>query len=199
MKNEHILKLDGYSKEQVALMTEEERGKLAHAYHQQLVNQLIQMRKNFLVMGKILYEIEYLELYKPYHETFEEYLTSPELDLSRSWAYMLIGIHRHYVIAHECDVRDLIEIGPKKLNLLKSKTDDENIDELLARAKTLSYDDLKVSFNERDINDSYGGRMLEPGYYRLERVEPEDGDELFLGSQMLKFVRNSLGVLAKVE
>ncbi len=189
----------GYTKEQVELMSDVERGKLAYAYHQQLVNQIIQIHKQFLIVGKTLYEIGYLELYKPTYESIDEYLTSPELDISRSWAYMLIGIHRCYVLKYHCNIRDLIEIGPKKLNYLRTVIDEQNIEEAFDRAKTLSYDDLRRSFNEKDINRGMPERAIEPGYYRFERAEPCQSGEMYLGTQTVKIVRGETGVLMKVE
>jgi hypothetical protein len=83
-----------------------------------------------------------------------DYCTAPEpsggLGISREWATQLALIYQKYVI--ECGVAEqhLLQTSPRKLYMLIRTVNKTNVEDALAKAKTLSLDDLKRELNGVD-------------------------------------------------
>ena len=96
-----------------------------------------------LQMGKELYffqkERDYLKLD---YSSFESYLGSPELAISRRTAYRLIRVYRRWVVELGYTPEQLTEAGTTKLDMLAAHVDDENKHKCLTMAETLSRSDL---------------------------------------------------------
>ncbi len=104
-----------------------------------------------LEMGKELYyfqaERDYLKLDYP---SFESYLGSPELAISRRTAFRLIRVYRRWVVELGYDLEKLTEAGTTKLDILASHVTDANSPKLLNMAETLSRSDLQAELDGRE-------------------------------------------------
>lgn len=115
----------------------------AHERHERIRALRNLAEQTFLVLGEELY---YFEAERQYtllgYDTFEEYLASPEIDLSRSLAFRLKGIYETFVLRLKVHPDRLLEAGSTKLDKIRPVVDADNLDDWLARAVTLSRSDL---------------------------------------------------------
>lgn len=182
-------------------MTDVEWGEKAFASHKRIVELIQGIQANFLLLGKEIYENVKFKFYeKMDYETAEDYFASPEIDLSRSWMYALMRMHELYVLKLEISHQELLEIGSKKLNLIASKINDENKDELLADAKMLSFEDLKIKMKGTDgevkmLPDS----LIKPGYYRIVEVEKTVGEPEYVSTVKFKVLKDGMGVILRSD
>lgn len=115
----------------------------AHARHDRIKKLVGDFEHTFLELGKELYEMEDGKEYRALgYDTFEEYLASPEVHTSRSLAFMMKGIHKRFVLELKVQAPGLLEAGHTRLELIRSRVDEDNVNDLLARAQTLSSRDL---------------------------------------------------------
>jgi len=77
------------------------------------------------------------------YETFEEYLGTPEISLSRGYVYKLIKNYELWVQKYHVSLAKLNEIDSEKLYLAGMIATKDNYNEWLEKAKTLSRSDIK--------------------------------------------------------
>jgi len=115
----------------------------AQINHQAIIELKEMLTEGFLLLAEKLYFCQQKELYKELgYETFEEYIAIPELGFKRAWVYELLRIYRVYIEKYNIDKDILKKIGVTKLALLTSVVDDNNYDDWLSKANTLSVSDL---------------------------------------------------------
>lgn len=133
--------------------------------HQNLLTLLRNSRKNFIFQGKILYLLRVNGAYKNSFgaDTWDDYLKSPEIGMSRREADLLIKIYETFVLKFGYSEEYLSEIPRTAINLILpfiSKYPKEKIEEMLLAAQTLSIKDFKERFY--DIrSDNKGERTYE--------------------------------------
>lgn len=114
--------------------------------HNMLVKTKEELQHNFLKLGaflKILHDNSlYLELDYP---TWQEYLESPEVDLSRSQAYKLSSVYERWIENWGYSPERIKKTSIEKLYIASSQAKDDNHEEWLLKAETLSRADLKAS------------------------------------------------------
>ena len=99
--------------------------------------------RSFLHLGYLLKINRDNKLYKLLdYSTFEEYLGSPEISITRSWAYGLIGIYELYIEKLQREEEELRDAKVAKLLTIKSVVE-SNPDEWIGKAIALSRSDLK--------------------------------------------------------
>lgn len=93
------------------------------------------------MLGKIAKDINEQRLYIQHdYETFGEYIASVGLD--RSTVYRCIQVYEKFVEEYGLGTKQLAEIGYSKLCDIVPVVDDDNKDEWLAKAGSLSRSDL---------------------------------------------------------
>ena len=79
-------------------------------------------------------------------ENFNHYCEAPinsgGLGISRSYAVQLYSVYQRFVEDLGVSEKDVMEIGPRKLYSIKDRVDENNVDEILERARSLSQRDL---------------------------------------------------------
>ncbi len=76
------------------------------------------------------------------YDTWEEYLGTPEISMSRFWAYKLIKVYETWVEKFGVEPAKL-DIDLEKLFLTIKKATKENYEEVLEQARNLSRSDVK--------------------------------------------------------
>ncbi len=113
--------------------------------HNLLVATKEALQENFLKMGAYLKLIHdeslYLELDS---DTWQGYLESPEIDLSRSQAFKLIAVYERWILKWGYSPDRIKKTSIEKLYIASSQAKDDNYDEWLCKAETLSRADLKA-------------------------------------------------------
>lgn len=107
--------------------------------------------KNLLELGKLLKESQDNEYFKAYAESFTEYLGTPEISLSRSFAFKLIFNYSKWVIEFGVSQAKLGMIDSEKLYLTGTRATEENYEEWLERAETLSRSDIIMMVHEKEV------------------------------------------------
>ena len=122
-------------------MNEIQKIKPAQEYHTWLMNLKSEIGEKFLLLGKLCKDIRDGNLYKEHDcENFAEYLGMVGLD--KSTVYRCIDIYASFVEKWKLDVKRLAPIGYSKLADIIPHASDENFEELIVKAETLSRSDL---------------------------------------------------------
>ncbi len=122
---------------------------LAFNLHQEILNLKRNIETQFLQMGALLKRIRDERLYETLsYETFEEYIAQPELALNRSTVYKIIGVYEDFGMCNQLDI-DIAEIGYAKLDRIRQFKDQEDFEEWVYKAKTLSLSDLSLEIREK--------------------------------------------------
>ena len=113
--------------------------------HKLLIKTKEELQENFLKMGAFLKIIHdnslYLELDSP---TWQEYLDTPEIDLSRSQAYKLMAVYERWCEKWGYSPERIKKTSIEKLYIASSQANDDTHEEWLCKAETLSRADLKA-------------------------------------------------------
>jgi len=150
--------------------------------HRRIVGLRNLSEKTFLALGQALYEFHYNNDYESLgYETFESYLADPEVDIGRSLAFMLINIHKTFILKLGVHPDGLLPVGVTKLDRLAEKVDDTNVEAWLNKAATLSRSDLV-----KEINTAFPPKPPPPlpdGKFRVIYADPpwKYSDELIQG------------------
>ena len=127
----------------------------AWARHQRIVALYDQVKRTFIELGRELYwfqrEKQFLALDYP---TFESYLADPDIDIDRNTAFKLKRVYQKFQLELECTAAVLLPVGADKLDVIRPHVDEDNVDEWLDTAATLSRSDLrhevKLAFDPPD-------------------------------------------------
>jgi hypothetical protein len=112
-----------------------------------------------------LYTFQADELFKDLgYVTFEEWLASPEIDLSRRWVYELVGIWRDLVVKKRVAPARLEELEPSKLQevLPAVRRGSVVLEEALADVKALGRQDLRERYGARGAGVVQRGAITGP-------------------------------------
>ena len=103
----------------------------------------IHVNVSWLKMGQLLYECQKNKHYLKHGcDTFETYIAQPELAFKRASVYSLIGIYKDFILTHHLPMSDIGDIDQKKLEMIRPQLKSGNVEDLLAKARTLSRSDL---------------------------------------------------------
>ena len=118
--------------------------------HRQLVELKQAIEGGFIEMGRILCEIQENRYYEDLdYDTFDAYLGQPELGISKRHAWRMIGVYKDFVMQLEIDSVLLLEAGTSKLDTIRPHITEDNAQELLNMATTLSRSDLQAEMKRR--------------------------------------------------
>jgi len=119
--------------------------------HQIVIDLKKEIESNFIKLGGYLKLIRDEKLFKEKGcVTFEEYIAMPELAFDRSTVYAIIGVYEDFFLSNQSDEKaeELMEIGYSKLNRIRQFKDQEDFEEWVYKAKTLSLSDLGAEIKE---------------------------------------------------
>ena len=119
--------------------------------HQTVIDLKKEIESNFIKLGGYLKLIRDEKLFKEKGcVTFEEYIAMPELAFDRSTVYAIIGVYEDFFLSNQSDEKaeELMEIGYSKLNRIRQFKDQEDFEEWVYKAKTLSLSDLGAEIKE---------------------------------------------------
>jgi len=119
--------------------------------HQTVIDLKKEIESNFIKLGGYLKLIRDEKLFKEKGcITFEEYIAMPELAFDRSTVYAIIGVYEDFFVSNQSDEKaeELMEIGYSKLNRIRQFKDQDDFDEWVYKAKTLSLSDLGAEIKE---------------------------------------------------
>lgn len=120
---------------------------LGHANHahERICSLKEALQKNFLELGAYLKIMHDENLYLVLDsETWQSYLDTPEIDLSRSQAYKLMAVYERWIEKYHYSVDMIKNISIEKLYIASSQANEGNHEEWLEKARTLSRADLKA-------------------------------------------------------
>ena len=125
----------------------------AHKRHLHLVDLRNMGETIFLELGKELFEFERDRCYTTlnYH-SFNSYLASSGVDISPRTAYRLKSVYKKYVLEMELEPMTLVAAGYTKLSMIAEQVDENNVDEWIAKAETLSRADIIRELKDGDEN-----------------------------------------------
>lgn len=118
--------------------------------HQTVIDLKKEIESNFIKLGGYLKLIRDEKLFKERGcITFEEYIGQPELAFDRSTVYAIIGVYEDFFESNQSDdTEQLMEIGYSKLNRIRQFKDQDDFEEWIYKAKTLSLSDLGAEIKE---------------------------------------------------
>lgn len=157
-----------------------ELSKTPHDIHSQLVATIGISKKSFIAIGKLLSDLKKEDLFKQAVgegiDTWADYVAQPEVSLSIGEANRLIQIYDEFVARLGFDANYIAEVPLKNIHYLlpivKKMNADDNVDDLLADAKSLSQKDFK----ER-VYDVRSGDVVERTYeYMIMKKCVETGN-----------------------
>lgn len=103
---------------------------------------------NLAIMLKINRDRRYYKILG--YETFEEYLGTPEISLSRGYVYKLIKNYELWVQKYHVSLAKLNEIDSEKLYIVGMIATKDNYEEWLEKAKILSRSDIRGLIQGKD-------------------------------------------------
>ncbi len=152
--------------------------------HRRIVSLRNQSEATFLQLGEELYWFEDKKQFREMdYETFEAYLADPEVDISRSLAFQLKAIYRHFLLQIKVQTSGLLEAGHSKLQMLIPYTDAGNAQEWIEKAASLSCSDLALEM--REAFPDYRGRVSDRDDYA--------GDNWHTPAQYIAAAREVMG------
>lgn len=135
-----------------------DRGEAAYQLERQIIEAKESIGKNFIKLGQLLKEVRDKHYYKELgYDKFTEYLSSPEVGISRSWAYDFIKIYEVLITKHKVPHAELIGIDYTKLRqilpVVQKKPDE--VGEWVDKAKSLRRVDLQREIDGDKENIDY--------------------------------------------
>lgn len=125
--------------------------KLSFNLYQQTVKLIKTQRMLFLDLGFLLGQIKneklYLNMGEGGFDSWKSFLSNPEINISPSTAEVYIRVYEFYINKLQMPKEEVLEIPLVRLNAMKSKLEglnQEDRDELIEKAKTLSYNDFII-------------------------------------------------------
>jgi len=127
----------------------------AWSRHKRIVAMRNGIEQTFISLGEELY---YLEKEKQYiecgHPTFESYLADPEVDITRSLAFILKGIYQTFVLDQKVQPVGLFQAGYAKLDVIRPYVNADNVKDLISMAASLSRSDLRKELSSGKEQDA---------------------------------------------
>jgi len=128
------------------------KAKKAFEIHQQLIQLGHSVQRAFILIGKYLYQIQKDNLFKYLgkggYDTFNSYLASPELEISRRQAFYLMKIYKIYCKKFGVPIK---QMEGAKLSSLKETlpvVSEENYEDWLEKSKVLSLSDIRIEIKK---------------------------------------------------
>ena len=121
----------------------EVEGSEANKSHIRIIKLKYNINRSLAQLAIFLKESRDKEYYLSYADSWESYLGTPEISLSRSYVSKLIKNYEIWVQTYHVSPAKLDEIDSEKLYLTGMVATEENYEEWLEKAKVLSRSDIK--------------------------------------------------------
>ena len=118
-------------------------GNEASINHQTILKIKYSINRSLAQLAVFLKESRDKKYYLSYTDSWEEYLGTPEISLSRSYTHKLIKNYELWVQTYHIDPDELDDIDSEKLYLTGQKATEDDYGEWLEKAKILSRSDIK--------------------------------------------------------
>lgn len=120
------------------------------ARHDQIIRSLVAGTKiAYTELAHSMYQMCKHKLYKKLDfESFSEYAASPEISVSRSYAYKLSKYWEVFVLELEMDKEELENLDATKLMYVLPVINKENKEEWMCKVEALSVKDLRIEVKE---------------------------------------------------
>jgi hypothetical protein len=152
----------------------------AHSNFEKTVYLKGEIARNFLTLGRLLKENVDNDYWKILgHDSFEAYVATPDMALSRSYAYQCVKLFKVYVEGMGGDEDALVRIGPSRLIALLPAVDETPVADyeiLMSDAEHLSLSDLAEKYGKYGRGKKEGKESTHDKTPRMRR-EPKDFDE----------------------
>ena len=148
--------------------------KIAFDNHTHIINLKSHITKSFLELAhflKVSHDEKYYNVLG--YDSFNEYLGTPEIGLSRSYAFKLIKVYEVFVEKHNVPVDQLQDVDVEKLYIATTLIKGEDYEERLEQARTLSRSDLREF-----ISGGYKEYKMIECPYCHEKFEIRKGEEI---------------------
>lgn len=138
------LNKNGEKKEELQ-ETSKEIADEAYSNHLTILRLKYSINKDLFKLAIFLKESRDKKYYKfmNYADTWEGYLATPEINISRGYAHKLITNYEIWVLKWKFRMRDIEEIDAEKLYLTGMVATKEDYEEWLEKAKVLSRSDIR--------------------------------------------------------
>ncbi len=127
------------------------KAKAAHDRRLLIIEIKLGVEHSFIELGK---ELSTFYINKEYinlgYRSFSAFIADPDVNISKRNAWRLIGNYQEYVLGLSCATEALVEVGTTKLELMRSRVTEDNVDEMLNMGATLSYSDLQAQLTGRE-------------------------------------------------
>jgi hypothetical protein len=133
----------------------EAQAKVAFDVEARIKQVILGMRKAWVLLAEDLHRVHDLKLWADLgHQSFEQWLASPEIDLERRWVYELIAMWRELVINRGVQPEQLSDVQVSKVRevLPAIRRGYVDIPDALAHCRTLGRDDLRRQYQQLDMN-----------------------------------------------
>ncbi len=127
-----------------------EEAVLAHQNYEDTVSLKGEIARNFVHLGRLLKESldnAYWKLLG--HDSFEAYVATPDIALSRSYAYQVVKLYRVYVEQMGLGEETLTRIGPSRLISMLNAAPNYCPETIVMDAENLSLSDLADKYGPR--------------------------------------------------
>ena len=118
--------------------------KIAFENHTHIINLKSHITKSFLELAfflKISHDEKYYNTLG--YDSFQEYLGTPEIGLTRSWAFKLMKVYEIWIEKYSIPAEQIQDIDVEKLYIATTLIKGEDFEERLEQARTLSRSDLR--------------------------------------------------------
>lgn len=204
-----IEKIDKISKrEPVVSVADQECAEIAHVRRKRIIKLKRDVERNFLAMGKELYNADKDEDWRFLgFSSMREYCDAPEesggVSYSLGHANKLKNVYKKYIIdIGVSSMKQLEDVGIAKLYDMKEVINEDNTDEWLGKARTSSTKDLKKEIEDKgcllsqvpefvDVIISIINNMLDcfKRTYNYKEVDELDTDGGCKGCPKLRYCR----------
>lgn len=127
----------------------EVQAKHAYEVESRVKDAIFQIRGAWVLLARDLYEFFSDQLWQKLgHDSFEAWLASPDIELSRRWVYELIAQYRELVVLRDVEPERLQSLEPSKVQLVLPaiRRKQVTIGAALADVETLSRNDLRERY-----------------------------------------------------
>lgn len=125
------------------------QGREAYTLHEQVVVARNSLAVNMVELGRLLYEVREKKTYEALdYQTFNSYLAMPELGFSQRQAYYLISIYEKMALRFGISSATIAQIGEARAIIIKDHISEENKEEIIDEAITLSRADLIAKYGK---------------------------------------------------
>ena len=134
------------------------RGETAYQLEKQIIETKESIGNSFIKLGQLLKEVRDRNYYRELgYSKFSEYLSSPEIGISRSWAYDFIKIYEVLILKHKVPHAELIGVDYTKLRQILPVVErqPEEAEVWVEMAKNLRRVDLQREIDDKKENIDY--------------------------------------------